>query len=37
MGNETVGSTPQELDKLIREEIPKWAKVIRGAGITLVQ
>ena len=29
MGNEPVGSTPEEFDKLIREEIPKWAKVIR--------
>jgi tripartite-type tricarboxylate transporter receptor subunit TctC len=37
MGNEPVGSTPEEFDKLIREEIPKWAKVIREAGITLTQ
>jgi tripartite-type tricarboxylate transporter receptor subunit TctC len=35
MGNEPVGSTPEEFDRLIREEIPKWAKVIRQAGITL--
>lgn len=37
MGNEPVGSTPEEFDKLIREEIPKWAKVIREARITLTQ
>ncbi|HET7157928.1 MAG TPA: tripartite tricarboxylate transporter substrate-binding protein, partial [Burkholderiales bacterium] len=37
MGNEPVGSTPEEFDKLIRAEIPKWAKVIREAGITLTQ
>jgi tripartite-type tricarboxylate transporter receptor subunit TctC len=35
MGNEPVGSSPEEFDKLIREEIPKWAKVIKEAGITL--
>jgi tripartite-type tricarboxylate transporter receptor subunit TctC len=37
MGNEPVGSTPEEFDRHIREEIPKWAKVIRGAGITVTQ
>jgi tripartite-type tricarboxylate transporter receptor subunit TctC len=36
-GNEAVGSTPEEFDRLIREEIPKWAKVIRAAKITLAQ
>jgi tripartite-type tricarboxylate transporter receptor subunit TctC len=35
MGNEPVGSTPAEFDKFIREEIPKWGKVIRDAKITL--
>jgi len=35
MGNEPVGSTPAEFDRFIREEIPKWAKVIRDAKITL--
>jgi tripartite-type tricarboxylate transporter receptor subunit TctC len=35
MGNEPVGSTPAEFDKFIRDEIPKWAKVIRDAKITL--
>ena len=35
MGNEVVGSTPEEFDQLIRQEIPKWAKVIREAKITL--
>jgi tripartite-type tricarboxylate transporter receptor subunit TctC len=36
-GNEPVGSTPEEFDRLIREEIPKWAKVIRQAKITIGQ
>ena len=35
MGNEPVGSTPAEFDKFIRDEIPKWAKVIRDAKIML--
>lgn len=35
MGNEPVGSTPEAFDRLIREEIPKWAKVIKDAKITL--
>jgi len=34
-GNEPVGSTPEEFDRFIREEIPKWAKVIKDARITL--
>jgi tripartite-type tricarboxylate transporter receptor subunit TctC len=33
-GNEPVGSTAEEFDRFIREEIPKWAKVIRQAKIT---
>jgi tripartite-type tricarboxylate transporter receptor subunit TctC len=35
MGNEPVGSAPAEFDKFIRDEIPKWAKVIKEAKITL--
>ena len=35
MGNEPVGSTPAEFDAFVREEIPKWEKVIRAAGISL--
>ena len=35
MGNEAVGSTPAEFDKFIRDEIPKWAKVIKEAKISL--
>jgi tripartite-type tricarboxylate transporter receptor subunit TctC len=35
MGNEPVGSTPAEFDQFIRAEIPKWAKVIREAKITV--
>jgi tripartite-type tricarboxylate transporter receptor subunit TctC len=37
MGTEPVGSTPEEFDKFIRQEIPKWAKVIAEAKITLPQ
>jgi tripartite-type tricarboxylate transporter receptor subunit TctC len=37
MGNEPVGSTPEEFDGLIRAEIPKWAKVIAQAKIALPQ
>ena len=33
VGFETVGSTPEEFAKLIREEIPKWTKIVREAGI----
>lgn len=32
MGIETVGSSPQELDRHIRSEIPKWARVIKLSG-----
>ena len=32
-GNELVGSTPEQFSKLIREEITKYAKIIRDAGI----
>jgi len=34
-GNEPVGSTPEEFDRFIRKEIPKWAKVIRQAKISV--
>lgn len=33
VGFEIVGSSPDEFAKLIREEIPKWTKVVREAGI----
>lgn len=36
MGNEPVGTTPAEFDRFIRAEIPKWAKVIRDAKISVV-
>lgn len=32
-GMEPVGSTPEQFDAYIREEIEKWAKVVKGAGI----
>lgn len=32
---EPVGSTPAEFDAFIRADIPKWAKIIKAAGITL--
>jgi tripartite-type tricarboxylate transporter receptor subunit TctC len=33
VGFEIVASTPAEFAQLIREEIPKWTKVVREAGI----
>jgi tripartite-type tricarboxylate transporter receptor subunit TctC len=35
LGNDPVGDTPEEFDKFIREEIPKWAKVIKEAKIKM--
>jgi tripartite-type tricarboxylate transporter receptor subunit TctC len=34
-GNELVGSTPDQYAKLIREEITKYAKIIKDAGIRI--
>jgi tripartite-type tricarboxylate transporter receptor subunit TctC len=34
LGVEPVGSTAQELASLQKQEIGKWGKVIRDAGIT---
>jgi tripartite-type tricarboxylate transporter receptor subunit TctC len=33
LGYEPVGNTPDEYAAELRTEIPKWAKVIRSAGI----
>jgi tripartite-type tricarboxylate transporter receptor subunit TctC len=33
LGYEPVGNRPDEFVAQIREEIPKWAKIIRSAGI----
>jgi tripartite-type tricarboxylate transporter receptor subunit TctC len=33
-GATAVGSTPAELDAVIRADVKKWAKIIRDAGIT---
>ena len=33
VGFEIVGSTPAEFAKLIREEIPKWTKIVREGKI----
>ena len=33
-GGELVGSSPQEFAKLIRDEMRRWAGVIKSAGIT---
>ena len=32
-GAEPVGSTPAEFDKILHEEVAKWAEVIRASGI----
>jgi tripartite-type tricarboxylate transporter receptor subunit TctC len=33
LGIEAIGNSPQEFSAMIKSEIPKWAKVIRQAGI----
>jgi len=30
-----VGGTPQELTELIAKDLPRWAKVVKDAGISL--
>jgi len=37
MNVEPMTSTPEELDALLRAEIPRWAAVIRRAGVRLEQ
>jgi tripartite-type tricarboxylate transporter receptor subunit TctC len=34
-GGDTVGSTPEELDRVVKRELRKWAEVIRRAKIVL--
>ncbi len=34
-GAETLESTPEEFTRFIREDLAKWSKVIREAGIKL--
>ena len=34
-GVDIVGSTPRELDAMMREEVQKWAKLVKQAGIVL--
>jgi tripartite-type tricarboxylate transporter receptor subunit TctC len=34
-GGDTVGSTPEELDRVVKRELRKWAEVIRQAKIVL--
>ena len=33
-GYQVVGSTPAELDAHVRAEIPRWARVVKAAGVT---
>lgn len=35
LGNQVVGSTPEEFDAFVAADMKKWAKVIRDAGIPL--
>lgn len=35
MGNEPVGMNPRDFDAFVRQEIPRWGKVIKDAGIRL--
>jgi tripartite-type tricarboxylate transporter receptor subunit TctC len=32
---DSVGSTPEALDRVVKAELKKWAEVIRAAGIKL--
>jgi tripartite-type tricarboxylate transporter receptor subunit TctC len=32
-GFDPVGSTPEEFGQFIRDEIPKWAKLVKSANI----
>jgi hypothetical protein len=32
---EIVGSTPQELADLMREEIPRWAELVKKSGASV--
>jgi tripartite-type tricarboxylate transporter receptor subunit TctC len=33
-GVDIVGAGPREFDKIIREEVDKWSKLVKRAGIT---
>ena len=33
-GYQVVGSTPEALDAHVRAEIPRWARVVKAAGVT---
>jgi tripartite-type tricarboxylate transporter receptor subunit TctC len=35
LGVEAVGNTPEELAEFLREEITRWAQVIRKAGLKM--
>ena len=35
LGNQPVGSTPEEFDAFVAADMKKWAKLIRDAGIPL--
>ncbi len=37
LGAEVVGNTPTEARKFLREEVEKWAKTVKAAGITTEQ
>jgi tripartite-type tricarboxylate transporter receptor subunit TctC len=32
-GAEPVGTSPEEFEAIVKRDVPKWARVIRGAGI----
>ena len=37
LGAEVVGNTPAEARKFLGEEVAKWAKTVKAAGITVEQ
>jgi tripartite-type tricarboxylate transporter receptor subunit TctC len=31
-GAEPIGNTPEEFSKLLREEVPRWAEIVKISG-----
>lgn len=35
LGIDPAGTTPEEFSQFLRDEVAKWGKVIRAAGVTV--
>jgi tripartite-type tricarboxylate transporter receptor subunit TctC len=35
MGYEVTSTTPEQMSAMIRAEIPKWARVVKAAGVRI--